>query len=394
MTTGTWKDGAKRVLRRILPAAIHDPLLAAYRIARDLACDRERRREILLARPVSFLGRYPGSLYPKVLSLCLTTRCNLRCFICRREGHRARDLDFSKLPLLRNAIRNASVIDLTGWGECLLYPRFEEVVRYLYSLNGRTGLIQITTNGTMLSAGLAGLLSGRLHRLVVSLNAASAGTYNRDMRHGDFGKTMASVREFLGALNGADRGKVVFHFTAHAGNFREIPDFVRLARDMQVPAVNIGHYLVDIAEHSGFTLLNAREGYDEAVGRAEELGRELGIAVFARRFRRERPQPAFQCRDPFDSCFVEVDGMVGPCCFCGTYRIGNAFEAGFEAIWFGDGYRRLRRRRHLPACRTCNPYIPFDDPRAHFTAPFKEKAEFAAICAIYGQRGTPGGVGA
>lgn len=393
MTAGTWKDGVKRILRRILPQVVYDHVLSGWRNARDLACDRERRREFLCRHPVSFLGRYPGALYPKVLSICLTTRCNLRCFICRREGHRAQDLEFSKLPLLRNAVRNASVIDLTGWGECLLYPKFEEVLRYLYSLNGRKGLIQITTNGTLLSAKLAHLLSGRLHRLVVSLNAASAGTYNRDMRHGDFGKTLASVREFLGSLDGPDRAKVVFHFVAHAGNFREIPDFVRLAHDMGVPTVNIGQYLVDIAEHSGFTLLNVREEYNEVVGGAEGLGRELGIAVFARRFGGERPRPASQCRDPYDSCFIEADGMVGPCCFCGAYRIGNAFEAGFEAVWFGDEYRRLRRQRHLAACRTCNPFIPFDDARAHFTAPFKEKAEFAAICAIYGQGETPGGVG-
>ncbi len=393
MTGGRARDRVKRGLQRILPRAAYDVLLGGWRTARDLACDPERRRDILLARPVSVLGRYPGSLYPKVLSLCLTTRCNLRCFICRREGHHARDMDFANLRLLRNAVRNASVIDLTGWGECLLYPRFEEVVDSVCALNPRGDLVQITTNGTRLSAGLARRLSGRLHRLVVSLNAASAETYNRDMRHGDFHETLSRVEEFLGALDAPGRAKVIFHFVAHAGNFREIPDFVRLARDMGVPTVNVGQYLVDIAEHARYTLLSVREEYNQVVGAAEAAGRELGIAVYARRFGVERPQPPSECRDPYDACFIEADGMVGPCCFCGAYRIGNAFEAGFEAVWFGERYRALRRRRDLAACRTCNRFIPFDDPGAHFTAPFKEKAEFSAICAIYGQDGTRDGVG-
>ncbi len=394
MTTGTWKDAVKGVLRRILPAALYDPLLSAWRNARDLADDRERRRDVLFRHPVSFLGRYPGILYPKVLSICLTTRCNLRCFICRRENFRGQDLEFRNLGKLENAIRHASVIDLTGWGECLLYPRFEDVVRRVSGLNRRNDLIQIASNGTLLSAGLARLLSGRLHRFVVSLNAATAETYRRDMRHGDFERTLGGIRAFVGGLDDADRRKVALKLVAHAANFAEIPDFVRLARELGISTVNIGQYLVGIPEHHSFALLNARGGYNDAIDRAEALGRELGVAVVARRFGQEGLRAAPVCRDPFDSCFVEVDGQVGPCCFCGAYRIGNAFDDGFEAVWFGEAYRRLRRERYLAACRTCAPFIPFDDPRAHFTAYFKESAEFEAICAIYGHGKMTGDGGA
>ncbi len=393
MAAGTWKEDAKRILRRILPEGAYGPLLDSYRTVRDLVGEPGSRRDFLLVHPVSAFGRYPGFLYPEALSLCLTTRCNLRCFICRRENFRGRDMAFESLRVMENAIRHASVIDLTGWGECLLYPRFEEVVRTVYALNGRRDLIRIATNGTLLTEGLGRLLSGRLRRLVVSLNAADADTYRRDMRPGDFHKTLGNISAFLGGLEGAARGKVVLKFVAHAGNFREIPDFVRLARDMGLSEVTVGQYLVDIPEHHGFTLLNVRDEYNDVIGRAEALGRELGVAVVARSFGRETPRAAPACRDPFDSCFVEVDGRVGPCCFCGAYRIGNAFEDGFEAVWFGAEYRRLRRERHLPACRTCAPFIPFDDPRAHFTAYFKEKAEFGTICAMY-EKGESSGGGA
>ena len=384
MSAGGWKESAKGLMRRALPQYLHDPVLAIYRKVRDRLPYREKARRFLLRRPVSLMNRYPGLLYPKVLSLCLTTRCNLRCFICRRENVRGQDLDFGNLPRLKNAFRHASTIDLTGWGECLVYPKFEEVLSYIFSLNGRDGLIQITSNGTLFSGKIAALLAGHLQRVTISLNAASEETYNREMKHGDFGKTMRNIRDFASALGEGDRRKINFHFVAHTGNFREIPDFIRLARDTGVPSVTIGQYLVGIEEHHRFSLLNAREEYNAVLRDADRLARELGVLLVARRFFGEEATGGFECNDPYDACFVEVDGRVGPCCFCGSYRIGNVFESGFEAVWFGGEYRKLRKRRHLPACRSCSPLIPFDDPGAHFTAYLKEKEDFREVLDLYG----------
>jgi MoaA/NifB/PqqE/SkfB family radical SAM enzyme len=373
-------------MRRALPGVLHDPCLALYRYVRNRLPDRDTARRIHLRHPVSVLGHYPGCAYPKVLSLCLTTRCNLRCFICRRENIKVQDLEFANLTKLKNAIRHASTIDLTGWGECLVYPKFEDVLGYIFSLNARDNLIQVTSNGTLLSRRLAGLLAERLRRVTISLNAAKEDTYNREMQHGDFGKTMRNVRDFLSGFEEKDRKKVLFHFVAHNGNFREIPEYVRLARETGVSSVTIGQYLVGIEEHHPYSLLNAREEYNVVIADAEALGRELGVTLFARRFFAEQTSAGVECNDPYDACFVEVDGRVGPCCFCGTYRIGNVFESGFESVWFGEEYRRLRKRRFLPACRSCSPFIPFDDPGAHFTAYLKEKTEFREIYDRYGKK--------
>lgn len=383
MSAGGWKESTKGLIRRALPEHLHDPVLAVCRKVRDGLPDREKARRFLLRCPVSLTNRYPGLLYPKVLSICLTTRCNLRCFICRREDVRGQDLDFGNLPRLKNAIRHASMIDLTGWGECLVYPKFEEVLSYIFSLNGRDGLIQITSNGTLLSGRIASLLAGHMQRVNISLNAASEETYNREMKYGDFGKTMRNIRDFASALEEADRRKINFHFVAHTENFREVPAFVRLARNHGVSSVTIGQYLVGTADHHRFALLNARAEYNAVMRDADHLARELGVLLVARRFFGKEANPGFECNDPYDACFVEVDGRVGPCCFCGGYRIGNVFESGFESVWFGEGYRKLRKKRYLPACRSCSPFISFDDPGAHFTAYLKEKEDFREIRDLY-----------
>jgi len=87
--------------------------------------------------------------YPSTLAIFLTTNCNLRCFICRREGFKGQNLEFENIFKLINPIRFAKTIDLTGWGEPFIYPKFVEILDFIYSINPMK-LIQITTNGTRL----------------------------------------------------------------------------------------------------------------------------------------------------------------------------------------------------------------------------------------------------
>jgi len=87
--------------------------------------------------------------YPSVLAIFLTTKCNLRCLICRREGVTGENMGFENIYKLEKAIRFAQIIDLTGWGEPLIYPKFEDVLNYIFSIN-EGEVIQITTNGTKL----------------------------------------------------------------------------------------------------------------------------------------------------------------------------------------------------------------------------------------------------
>lgn len=372
----SYKERAKRFLKKRLPLKIYNLI---YLIALSLYQSKNKYksglRYLFLLRPFTLFGHYPKFLYPEVLSIFLTTRCNLRCFICRRENFTGEDFKFENIYKLKNAIKYASTIDLTGWGECFLYPRFEDVIKYIYSLNQRNNLIQITTNGTLLSKKKARLLRGHLKRLIISLNAAKTDTYNRDMKHGNFERTIQNIKDFMGELDKTGRGKIVMHFVAHTENFREIPDFVTLAKELGIPSISIGNYMVDIKEHRQFTLLNVKDEYNAVIDDAKRLSEELGVQLYARRFYNEKPGSMY-CLDPLISCFIEIDGQVGPCCYCGSYRLGNVYETSFESVWFSKEYNKLRKKRYLPACKKCTPFIPFDDPKAHFTAYFKEKEDF------------------
>ena len=316
--------------------------------------------------------------YPSVLAIFLTTNCNLRCLICRREGVTGENMELENLHKLEKAIRFAQIIDLTGWGEPFIYPKFEDVLNYIFSIN--TGeVLQITTNGTKLSDRYAKLLSGHLKNMVISLNAACEATYNRDMVHGDFKHTITAVRSFLSGLNENDRTKISLYFVAHADNFRELPDFVALAHDLGIIKVSFGNYMISTREHVRYSLLNVKEEWNELIDRAIDIGKDLGVSVLARKFFQEQERPREQCESPFEEVFILPNGDVGPCCFSGNHFMGNAYKTSFEDVWFGTEYRRLREKRSLPACRTCNQFMPFDSFYTHFTGDFRVSKDFKEI---------------
>jgi MoaA/NifB/PqqE/SkfB family radical SAM enzyme len=360
----------RRFARRVLPSSVYGAIKQIVNLI------RRNRKLLIFSLPSPLFRKYQ---YPEVLAIFLTTRCNLRCFICRREGFKGEDLKYENLFKLEKAIKYARAIDLTGWGEPFLYPRFEDVLKYIYSLNSGKSLIQITTNGTRLSEHIATLLNGHLKYLIISLNAATSETYDRDMKQGKFEETLSSIRAFLSELEKSEQGKVQLHFVAHTENFREMPEFVTLANHLRISNVNIAQYLVGIPAHSKYALLHVKEEYNAAVDQAQDLGDKLGVKVHARRFHNERWHDPQECQSPFKECFVMVNGDIGPCCSCGNYIIGNAYKTSFEAVWFGKAYRKLRGKRYLPACKTCMPFVPFDHYLAHFTGDLKKTQEFEKI---------------
>jgi len=367
--------GMRRLARRVLSQRAY---MAIARFA--VAPIRGWKRRFWFALPGS-LAR--GHQYPEVLAISLTTRCNLRCFICRREGFRPEDIVFENLKKLETAISYAKTIDLTGWGEPLIYPRMREVLEYVFSLNSGQ-VIGLTTNGTRLSEEYGRLLSGHLRYLNISLNAATEATYERDMKHGDFNATLSSIRSFISALDVTDRSSLSLHMVAHTGNYQEIPDFVVLAHDLGVPIVSVGQYLVGISDHSRYSLLHVREDYNRCVQAGCVRAEELGLQFSAAKFFRETEPPGGECVSPFTDCYILPNGDVHPCCYCGnSVTMGNVYELGFDAVWFGVDYQKLRQRRDLPACRVCPPLLPFDSVQAHFTADLKLSDEFDQIVRTY-----------
>ncbi|PKN76287.1 MAG: hypothetical protein CVU52_05455 [Deltaproteobacteria bacterium HGW-Deltaproteobacteria-10] len=321
------------------------------------------------------ISKYPKrETYPKYFSLNLTTRCNLRCTICDRTDFQTSDMDFNNLVKLKNPIKHAKMVDLTGWGEAILYKKYADVVAYIFSLNNRRKLISQTSNGVMVDK-YAELVKGRLQRFVISLNAASLETYNREMKGGDFNKTISNIQSFMSKITSEDRKCVRLHFVTHLNNYGEMPLFVELANSLNITQVSFGQYMCSSIDAEKNTLLNIKTEYNHILKKVDEASKKFKVEVFYRRFGENLGLSSDNCRFPFDWCFIYPDGEITPCCYLADITMGNVFDNTFESIWFGEKIQKLRKSRYLPSCSFCAPFQSFDNPHCHFAAKYNLKKQ-------------------
>ena len=281
-------------------------------------------------------------------------------------------MKFENVIKLKDPIKYAKMIDLTGWGEAILYPKYSDIVEYIFSINNKKKLISQTTNGSLCDR-YGDLLKGRLQRFVISLNAATPETYNREMKGGDFNKTISSVQTFMSKITSKDRKTVKLHFVAHLNNYKEMPLLVELAKSLNVTQVSYGQYMCSSLETEKNTLLNIKNEYNDILTKVDEASKKFKVEVFYRRFGENLGLSSDNCTFPFDWCFIYPNGDMTPCCYLADITMGNVFDNNFESIWFGEKIQKLRKSRYLLSCSLCAPFHPFDNPQCHYAAKYNLK---------------------
>ena len=213
------------------------------------------------------------------------------------------------------------------------------------------------------------------------MNAATPDTYATQMLYKNkrftLDRTIASIREFTAELTPLDRSRVLLHIVANTGNFKEISTLMGVAKELGVPAVNVGNYICADPRHMDKTLWHVKKEYNAEVARARQLSDNIGIRLNARTFFGDEKtlMGAESCTAPFEQFFIEMQGTTAPCCFMGAERMGNVYTDGFESVWFSDLMNKLRANRFLPPCKVCTIFTPFDDKSAHISALLLTKEE-------------------
>lgn len=314
--------------------------------------------------------------YPSSLTIGITERCNLNCFICNRAliykalNCTSSFLDPDKINLLEAPIRHAEEVGLNAFGETLLHPDFGEIVKRISKINPSNNLITLVTNGTLLSREIGYVLQDSLRYLAISLNAPNAEFYEKEM-HFPFQETLNRIEDFLSGIDEGTRDKVALHYVVHKDNILQMPEFVKLARKLGVNRVNFTHYMVVDAAKGNLSVVGVKDLYNETVEKALIIGEQLGVTVQARKFYSETKAvgtPEDLCFSVYREAFINVSGEVLPCCYTGTLpNLGNAYQTSFEDVWFGDRYGQLREKRFLRECQRCNTLLPFDNYLVHLS---------------------------
>lgn len=306
-----------------------------------------------------------------LLTLYLTERCNSRCISCDYWRTGRRDMSLEQLDALLPGLKSLGTREvLISGGEPLLHPEWMLIADRLRA----QGLsLWLLTAGLAL-AKHAHAAAERFERVTVSLDGADRESYAAIRGVDAFEVVCAGIRAAVRA--GVPVGLRV---TVQRGNFRALPRFVALARELGAESVSF---------------LAADLGNAEAFGREPGQGGAADIAItgadlddfadvldalerseasaFAQRFIEESPPklrrlhayyaalagqgafPPVRCNAPAFSAVVQADGQLRPCFFIPgppappTTDLAAALNTSFM--------RQLRGNiaaGHRPECERC-----------------------------------------
>ncbi len=301
------------------------------------------------------------------MSLESSQRCNLRCPHCvmRTYEHliQPRDMGMETVRAVLEYIGGLESIDFTGWGEPLINPAFEEIIRLVRSVF--QGRMSFTTNGLLFTGGLMdACIDQEVDIICFSTDAVDRKGYARMRPEAKFSRLKKIIKEFVGRRGRSEKPGLYATYLLQRSNYEKAPDFVRMAAGMGMTGV-VFQLMTGVYNEYGREQVTYRNYY-ETDFREELLEKALAKA------RREAPQgftvvvPEMVQPDRVHNCggfdinkpFVSATGDVTACCAM-AYPVelmtrsgdvarrrprvfGNVLETPLPEIWSRPDYAAFR----------------------------------------------------
>jgi MoaA/NifB/PqqE/SkfB family radical SAM enzyme len=293
--------------------------------------------------------------------------CNLKCAHCGFQTYgRTSDGEVSDdvyAEVMRELMPTAYICNLggTNWGEMTLSKKFH---RFLLDAKRYAVRINLTTNGTRMHDDWFGDLVDTLD--VIGFSMEGIEQEFEKMRGFKWRHFIRNVERICQARS--DRGKtflVEWRYCAHADSIHQLPEMIRLAKKVGVDRIAVMNLKPFVPEQKYKGLFYHRSLANTYFTAARKVARELDFSInippdfytgdFDGRSPllqiRKGPRPDIEpvtkavemvtCFRPWQACVVGELGDVRPCCVYWR-AIGNLRKSGFESVWNGFNYRRLR----------------------------------------------------
>ncbi|GAB6039382.1 radical SAM protein [Endothiovibrio diazotrophicus] len=288
---------------------------------------------------------------PFLLQVEPTTRCNLACSYCTREGlpeaRKSHELSAERLAGWLDELPRVKRVHLQGLGEPLLNRDLGAMIE---ACAGRGIAVSLTSNAMAPFHRLTESQLQALDRLVVSVDESGEGNAFVSRIGGTLEKLEGHLGEFLW-LRGDAPVRLSYNYVVGEESLAGIPRIARWA--LRHPPQELHFHLVEnwkVPGQEGFeagraAALAARAREAEIVALIEAQRAPLAAAGVRVTYTGSAPRRG-ACHWPFAGMFLSCDGWVTPCCirmepeFAG---LGKAVEGGLRAVWFGEGYRRFRQ---------------------------------------------------
>lgn len=309
-----------------------------------------------------------GQVSPHLhLFIDLNDGCNLKCTMC---GPRASLRDQKVLPLedFRTKVAPvfARVADFQLGCACepLMLPYLAEALGLMRHYMAPELRGQLITNGTLLKESTARLLlaSGVLGKIRISIDGATAQTYEDIRKGARFNKVMENVARLCELrTQGGHDVLVEFNYTVMRSNFQELPRLIMLASKMGVDSVTT-HKLAP------FDLRFIDETFKQAVtaslDEACAMAKVVGVAFQAPTYRTEAEFSGWTrsvCEAPRDGFRLDPDGFLTPQCHAAqkSGATGNLLRQSIEEILESENFRHYRSCIDHPRLSQCDSCLHF-----------------------------------
>jgi MoaA/NifB/PqqE/SkfB family radical SAM enzyme len=318
--------------------------------------------------------------HPLMARLEVSRPCDLHCIMCLRglnpfdpSGGAAAFMRLETFRALDPILPDLLWVIGFGLGEPLLNPDLLPILRHLRSVNDWADVF-VSTNGTHLHRPFIEAVVGEdlLSTCQVSIDGATARTYEAVRRHGRHGEVVGNLRALVRERDrrGARQLTVKTEMLVMQPTAAEVLPFIRQMADLGVDRI-----VLDSPKGAEFRALRVDD--DDGMERICEqvrLGHELLAGSRSRldgpllwelmhwhrktgrtgaeppacipdlpaiRTRRAAPSRS-PCALPWESCYLEADGTMRVC-YNSARLLDHARSGNLQQAWTGgDGYRRLR----------------------------------------------------
>jgi len=267
------------------------------------------------------------------LQVEVTSRCDLPgCLMCPRRAWPERwlhhDLSWQNFERLIPALKLFTHVHLSGWGEPLLQPRLWDMAQAARS-QGCT--VSLTTNGMNLTEAIQVQVLEHLDMVAVSLDGATAETFERLRPGADFQRVTQQVAALCASKRalGRSRPEVVLLFMKMRPNVAELPDLLQLAADLGVDRVNATNLdFIAAPAMEGLALVPSPDPEITAI--LEQAQRQAQKSSLP--FRNVGLKPVSDLivcdANPLKNVFVTAFGDIAPCVYLGL-PVSETFNRQF-----------------------------------------------------------------
>ncbi|MCS7099598.1 MAG: radical SAM protein, partial [Sulfolobales archaeon] len=222
--------------------------------------------------------------HPREAVLEISTHCEFRCVHCFRWSAKNFSEKYMKLEDFGRILENAASsgiekLTLTGWGEPLLHPDFEVILR---ELRKRGFYVILNTNGFRLPK-THRMVAECVDELVVSIDAATLELYSKIRVGGVLSEVIEGLRRVIEIKRHelVTRPYVKVVFTVTKLNPHEAGEVLKLARDLGVNEVVYSYYIPLVGEKELDCVIDSDcvRKLSESLERVKKLYPEFGVRI-------------------------------------------------------------------------------------------------------------------